>query len=65
MTVAEELAQMTPKEFNGLPEVKRQELIAYNDEYVRQWRATCQKCRKALNGTLHEIREHRCDDSTE
>lgn len=60
-SVAEELKALTPQEFEELPQAKRQELIEYNDEWVREWRAECQRCHKMLRGTRHEIREHVCD----
>ena len=46
-----------------LPEAKRLELIEYNDEYVRDWRATCQVCKAQLRGTRRSIRNHVCDDA--
>lgn len=59
--VAEELKTLTPQEFEALPQEKRQELIEYNDEFVREWRATCQTCGVQLRGTRHSIRNHACD----
>lgn len=43
-----------------LPQEKRNELIEYNDEFVREWRATCQVCKATLRGTRRSIREHVC-----
>lgn len=64
MSLAAKLAAMTPEAFELLPQKERDELIEYNDEHVRTWRATCQKCRQRLLGTRASIRAHQCDDAS-
>lgn len=56
---------MTPEEFEELSSEEKTAAIEHNDEHVRQWRGTCQLCRKALTGTRAELREHKCANSPE
>lgn len=71
MTVAARLAglnALTGEEkaaaWAALPQSEKDELIEYNDEHVRTWRATCQRCAKRLLGTRASIRAHKCDDAS-
>lgn len=61
----DELEKLTPENFNDLPEEKKQALIEYNDEHVRQWRGTCQLCGAKLLGTRRKLKEHLCGKSSE
>lgn len=63
MSLATELKALTPEGFEKLPKEKRDELIEYNDEFVREWRAKCQLCGTQLRGTRASIRSHVCDDT--
>lgn len=60
MSLADDLKALTPVGFEDLSQERREELIAYNDEHVRQWRAVCQWCGEHLSGTRVQLREHMC-----
>lgn len=61
MSIAAELKALTPEGFEGLTQEKRDELIEYNDEFVREWRGVCQLCGAWLRGTRRSLKEHKCD----
>lgn len=52
----------TPGAFDHLPKDRRDEMIHFHDEYVREWRGTCRACGAKLKGTRAALKEHRCGD---